>query len=98
MTQKQSSITVLALTAAVGVATFLGQWLPVILFAVAALAFLIAAIMRARTFQGSERKGGTATRTYTKRSPEDIRRVREYREQHPAATILEAVQAVEGQR
>ncbi|MDO5737193.1 MAG: hypothetical protein Q4P15_12040 [Propionibacteriaceae bacterium] len=98
LTQKHSSITVLALTGAIGVATLLGQWLPAILFAIAAVAFLIAAIMRARTFQVPEQTNGSTATAHIKRSPEEIRRVREYREQHPAATILEAVQAVEDQR
>ncbi len=98
MTQKQSALTALALTGGVGVASFLGQWVPAILFAIAALAFLIAAILRARTFQVSERDGGGATETSGKRSLEEIHQVREYRQQHPAATILEAVAAVEEQR
>ncbi len=98
MTQKHSAITALALTGGVSVAAFLGQWLPAILFAIAALAFLIAAILRAHTFQVSERKNSSAAETRVKRSPEEIRQVREYRENHPAATILEAVAAVEEQR
>ncbi len=97
MTEKQSALTALALTGGVSVASFLGQWMPAILFAIAALAFLIAAILRARTFQVSERESSGAAETSGKRSPEEIRQVREYREQHPAATILEAVAAVEEQ-
>ncbi len=48
MTQKQTVITVLALTGAINVAAFFGQWLPAILFAIAALAFIVAAILRSR--------------------------------------------------
>ncbi len=98
MTQKQSTITALVLMGGAGVAAFLGQWLPANLFAIAALAFLLAAILRAPTSQVSEREDSGATETSVKRSPEEIRQVREYREQHPAATILEAVAAVEEQR
>ncbi len=98
MTQKQTAITVLALTGALNVSAFLGQWVPAILFAIAALVFVIAAILRSRQPQVSARKHVSANGTSVSRGPEDIRRVREYREQHPGVTILEAVQAVEGRR
>lgn len=96
MKKTQTIMTVLVLLGII-VSVAMQLWLPASLFTIAALLFTTAAILQVRTPNVSARKGGSANETGVGRSPEDIRRVREYREQHPGTTILEAVQAVEDQ-
>lgn len=105
MNKRQTMIAALVLVLA-AIAVFAMQyWVLASLFATAGLLFASAGLMQSRRPGVSARKKGNVSDTHVggggmsvRRSPEDVRRIREYRQQHPGATILEAAQAVEGQR